>query len=208
MFVKNVRYYTGIVYEFNLPTGWTCPFAKECLVKVDKETGRFENASGRYYCYASKAERFPAVRKRRWANFEFAKKNEKIVLPKDAVAVRIHTSGDFFNQDYFDNWIRTARENPFVEFWAYTKWLRYWEKRLGDIPDNLVLTASRGGKDDYLIDKHGLKNVEVYKTAAEVPDGLPIDTNDDYARKREVRKFALIDNAVISKEKQKKINQK
>lgn len=35
-FVRKKTYYTGVVYEFNLPTGWTCPFANECLVRVDK----------------------------------------------------------------------------------------------------------------------------------------------------------------------------
>lgn len=44
-FVKNTTYYTGVVYEWNLPTGHTCPFALECLVKVNRETGKFENKS-------------------------------------------------------------------------------------------------------------------------------------------------------------------
>lgn len=36
-FIKNTKYYTGIVYEWNLPAGWSCPFAKECKVKVDRD---------------------------------------------------------------------------------------------------------------------------------------------------------------------------
>ena len=38
-FIRNKKYYTGIVYEWNLPTGVTCPFAKECKVSVDRVTG-------------------------------------------------------------------------------------------------------------------------------------------------------------------------
>jgi hypothetical protein len=34
-FVKNTKYYSGVVYEWNLPTGSTCPFAKECKVTID-----------------------------------------------------------------------------------------------------------------------------------------------------------------------------
>ena len=41
-FVKNTKYYRGIVYEFNLPTGTTCPFAKECKVTVDRMSGKFD----------------------------------------------------------------------------------------------------------------------------------------------------------------------
>ena len=41
-FVKNVKYYSGVVYEWNLPTGSTCPFALECKVTVDRTTGKFD----------------------------------------------------------------------------------------------------------------------------------------------------------------------
>ena len=69
---KNTKYYRGIVYEFNLPTGTTCPFAMECKVSVDRYTGKFDIARGQFKCYASSAERFPVVRKLRWDNFEFS----------------------------------------------------------------------------------------------------------------------------------------
>lgn len=203
-FVLNKTYYRGPVYEWNLPTGWTCPYARECLVKVDKTTGKFQNKSDAYKCYAASAERFPGVRKMRWANFEYALKGGKIILPSDARAVRIHMSGDFFNQTYFDNWLNTAMVNPEIEFWAYTKSLKYWVARLQQIPMNLILTASYGGGEDWLIDKHNLKNVKVFRSASEINDGRPIDTNDDYARIPDVN-FALIDNFAIGKKHQKKI---
>ena len=116
-FVKNTKYYTGVVYEWNLPTGHTCPFALECLVKVNRETGKFENKSNAYKCYAAAPERFPGVRNHRWNNYEYVLNGNKPILPKDCKAVRIHASGDFFNQSYFDMWIEIAKENPTVEFW-------------------------------------------------------------------------------------------
>ena len=193
-FTKKTTYYTGAVYEWNLPTGWTCPFADECLVKVDRETGKQENKSKAYKCYAASAERFPTARKSRWDNFEMSRKGQIPPLPKNARAVRIHASGDFYSQAYFDLWLEYASNNPEVEFWAYTKSLKYWVARLGSIPFNLVLTASYGGKDDDLIEKHGLKYslvVDSEKHAADL--NLPVDTNDDIARTPGVI-FALVDN--------------
>ena len=115
-FIRKTTYYTGVVYEWNLPTGWTCPFAAECLVKVDRMTGKFDNQSSAYKCYAGNAERFPAVRDHRWKNFEYVKAGKFPVIPQEAKAVRIHASGDFFSQQYFDMWLLVAKENPEVEF--------------------------------------------------------------------------------------------
>lgn len=109
-FVKNTKYYRGTVYEWNLPTGSTCPFAKECKVTVNRETGKFTNQSNQYRCYAASPERFPAVREHRWKNFEWVRAGNKPVLPKDCKAVRIHASGDFFNQAYFDLWLDVCRQ--------------------------------------------------------------------------------------------------
>ena len=141
-FVKNKKYYSGIVYEWNLPTGTTCPFALECKVVVDRISGKFDVTKGAYRCYAASAERFPAVRNHRWNNFELVKNGGKPTIPKDCKAIRIHASGDFFNQSYFDLWIQLAKENPCVEMWAYTKSLGYWVNRISEIPKNLILTFS------------------------------------------------------------------
>jgi len=190
-FVKNTKYYTGVVYEWNLPTGHTCPFALECLVKVNRETGKFENKSNAYRCYAASPERFPAVREHRWANFEWVKNGNKPIIPKGCKAIRIHASGDFFSQAYFDMWLEIARENPNVEMWAYTKSLNYWVRRISSIPANLTLTASMGGRHDQLIAEYRLKHAIVVKNKSEAL--LPIDYNDDYARIPN-QSFYLLDN--------------
>lgn len=191
-FIRKKGYYTGIVYEWNLPSGHTCPFADECLVKVDRETGKFNDKSQLYKCYSAVQERFPAVRNHRWKNFDFVLDGGVPVIPKNANSIRIHMSGDFYNQHYFDMWLGICKSNPKKEFWAYTKSLNYWVKRIDDIPTNLILTASRGGRHDYLIDKYNLKNVTIIKDKSEATDG-PIDTNDDWARTPNVN-FYLLDN--------------
>jgi hypothetical protein len=196
--IKKNNYYTGEVYEWNLPTGTTCPFAMECKVTVDRLTGKFDIDKGQYRCYAASAERFPGVRNSRWENFESVKNNIKPVIPNKCKSIRIHSSGDFFNQKYFDLWLEIARENPEIEMWAYTKSLNYWVNRINEIPKNLILTASYGGKLDNLINEFNLKNVKVYKSIGEVEDFRPIDNNDDYARMPNIN-FALLDNMLVSK---------
>jgi len=196
--IKKNSYYTGEVYEWNLPTGTTCPFAMECKVTVDRLTGKFDIDKGQYRCYAASAERFPGVRNSRWQNFESVKNNIKPIIPNKCKSIRIHSSGDFFNQQYFDMWLEIAKENTNIEMWAYTKSLNYWVNRINQIPNNLILTASYGGKLDYLIDEFNLKNVKVYKSADDVDDNRPIDFNDDYARMPNIN-FALLDNMLVSK---------
>lgn len=197
-FVKNTKYYDGVVYEWNLPTGTTCPFALECKVVVDRVTGKFDIKRGQYKCYASSSERFPAVRNHRWNNFEFVKNGNVPEIPKDCKAIRIHASGDFFNQKYFDMWLQLAKDNPHIEMWAYTKSVGYWVERINEIPDNFILTASYGGKQDDLIKKHNLKNVMVYSDINSVPSERPIDNNDKWARTKAIN-FALLDNFKIPK---------
>ena len=203
-FVRKSGYYRGVVYEWNLPTGSSCPFAMECKVTVDRVTGKFDVKRGAYRCYAASAERFPAVRNSRWRNYAQALSGQAPKPPKGCNAVRIHMAGDFFNQAYFDLWLGVAEANPEIEFWAYTKSLNYWIARLDRIPDNLILTASYGGRLDHLIERYNLKNVQIYRHPSLVPADRPIDTNDDWARRPHVN-FALIDNNAIGKTKQKQL---
>jgi hypothetical protein len=106
--------------------------------------------------------------------------------------IRIHVSGDFFNQNYFDAWIHVARRNPEVLFYAYTKSLPYWIKRLGRIPQNLKLTASIGGVHDNMISQYNLRSARVVKSIQEAEAlGLPIDHDDSHAYATD-ESFALL----------------
>lgn len=198
-FQKKKTFYPFPVWEFNLPAGHSCPFAKACKLCVDRETGKQTYTGTEYRCYAGSAERFPGVRKSRWENFEAMLKGEPIILPKEITHLRIHSSGDFFSQDYFDKWLQVARDNPNVKFWAFTKSIRFWVARLGQIPENFTLQASYGSIDDDLIEKYHLKFAKVFKDKEEaIRSGLPIDTNDTYAMSG-TQSFALLDNNKYSK---------
>lgn len=198
-----MKYYKGKVYEFNLPAGFSCPQAEVCLVKADRHTGKMKKGPlTEFRCYAAQNERFPSTRDMRWANFDAIKKSTKTqivtliseAIPRNAERVRIHGSGDFFNQRYFDAWLEICRRHPRVLFWAFTKSISLWAKRIEDIPENLIMQASVGGKEDHLIEKYGLKFAKVFPTVEDaLESGLPIDVDDHYACTNN-GSFALVDN--------------
>jgi hypothetical protein len=121
------------------------------------------------------------------------------LLPGTPV-VRIHTGGDFFSQRYFDAWLEVARKRPRTTFYFYTKSLRYWVARLEDVGDshtpgsvpNFVPTASRGGRDDHLIEAHSLRSARVVYSESEADAlGLELD-HDDFHAMRHGPDFALL----------------
>ena len=96
--------------------------------------------------------------------------------------VRVHVSGDYFNQTYFDAWLEVAKNNPTTLFYSYTKALPLWVKRINQIPDNFKLTASYGGTHDHLIPEYCLKYVKVVTSPEDATKlGLPIDHDDTHA---------------------------
>jgi hypothetical protein len=113
-------------------------------------------------------------------------------LPSKGISlVRIHASGDFFNQDYFDAWLIAARKNPQLTFYAYTKMLPLWVRRKGAIPRNFKLVASRGGLHDAMIATHKLRSVTVVFSEAQAKKlRLPLDHDDTLAWKSD-KSFAL-----------------
>ena len=62
------------IYHYSLPSGWTCPGAKSCLTKSNRETGKISDfqipVDGVIFrCYAAMDEaRRPNVRETRWKN--------------------------------------------------------------------------------------------------------------------------------------------
>lgn len=190
------------IYTFSLPAGHSCPFANICLAKADKATGKIQlGKNNEFQCFSATSENmFPNVRKSRWHNFETLRKLDtagmvsviQSNLPSKAQIIRIHVSGDFFSQAYFDAWVLVARANPKIQFYAYTKSIPFWLARAKDIPNNFVLNASVGGKADYLIDAHGLKSARVVFSVKEAKQlGLKIDHDDSLAM-RQGADFALL----------------
>lgn len=199
------------IYIFSLPAGWSCPGAHECKSKavVTKDGVRIKDGPNtKFRCYAASQEvlfsKTYEARQRNFAALRGKRKGRLIEiiqssLPKKAKTVRLHASGDFYSQTYFDAWMEIAKRNPSTIFYAYTKSLPFWVKRKDIIPDNLVLTASFGGKHDGLIDKHNLRYAKVVFSEAEAQAlSLEIDHDDSHAMKPG-KSFALLLHGVQPK---------
>jgi len=203
------------IHVFSLPAGHTCPGARLCLAKADPDTGKITDGKhAEFRCYAASEEcTYGSVRLHRWHNYmtilkacreegqegptKFdAQKIRKLIensLPPGLTHLRIHTSGDFFHQAYFDAWLEVAQRRPDAVFYAYTKSLRFWANRLADIPANFRLTASRGGAFDSLIEKLGLPEVVVvFHPKDALAMHLEIDHDDSHAMAPDREKFALL----------------
>lgn len=177
---------------FDLPAGHSCPFAKLCRSSANRITGRItDGPHTEFRCYAATGEaRSKAARKMRWKNFTTLRKcngaSDMASLISNSLPlssrIRIHSSGDFFSQAYFDAWLMVARQFPERIFYAYTKALPFWVKRLNDIPSNFKLVASYGGVNDNLIAIHELKSCRVVGSEQEAKNlGLELDNDDSHA---------------------------
>jgi len=193
----------GSIATFALPAGHACPFAKDCFSKSDRYTGRItDGPECRFRCYSATNEaRATTVRNARWKNFEMLQAAKTVQgmadliqksLPFGIQYVRLHVAGDFFNETYFKAWLNVALNNPAVIFYAYTKSLSYWVKHRKAIPANFRLVASKGGKQDALIEKYKLVYAEVvFSTEEARRKGLEIDHDDSHAIKAD-KPFALL----------------
>tara|TARA_R100001510_G_C7624806_1_gene184882 strand:- start:278 stop:955 length:678 start_codon:yes stop_codon:yes gene_type:complete len=180
------------VLNFSLPSGYSCPSARDCQSWFNPKTRKMtKGKDAKYTCFATTMQRNPSVMNAWWHNFNLLK---EIRYDVDAMTklitnslyqyskpdyVRIHVSGDFFTAEYFQAWINVANDDKDVKFYAYTKELETVKKYEHMIPDNLILTLSEGGKDDHLLDEINIKKAVVVHD--EKSTTLPIDTNEYHA---------------------------
>lgn len=126
---------------WNLPAVITCPYrTKEC----------------EKFCYAKKAEKaYPTVLPSRERNLaeskkaEFAANMTETILQiakgtkKKNIIVRIHESGDFYNQSYVNAWLEimdNCKADRRIKFIAYTKSFKFFDGV--KLPKNFSLRAS------------------------------------------------------------------
>ena len=184
------------VYSLDLSSGYTCPYAEKCLSRaVVGPDGRAKIVDGpktEFRCFSASQEViYPAVRRSRQRNFDLlrqCKTTDATVqciassMPNNMGICRIHVAGDFFSQMYFDAWMDLAIFHPDILFYAYTKSLPYWIRRINVIPSNFILTASYGGRSDDLINAVGLRYAKVVLSESEADQlQLSIDHDDSHA---------------------------
>ena len=206
------------IYSFDLLSGWACPQADKCMsraILVDGKRRIQDGPNTEFRCFSASQEVvYTNVYNLRANNFEAIRlivisamsDQQKIdhiakvlqsAMPKNAGIIRIHVAGDFFNRLYFQAWLKVAQQNPSILFYAYTKALNHWmdnRSLVNSIP-NIVLTASRGGRLDNLIDQFQLREAIVFNTTEEADDfNLPVDDDDSHAAIPDNRNesFALV----------------
>ena len=197
----------GDIPTLSLPAGHSCPFAKDCRSCAIRnprkrhdigDKRKFIIQDGKdtqFRCYTAIEEVLRKnVRNSRWFNFFLIQSAIQKGLPDTVMLIerslpkawgrptRAHVAGDFFHQLYFDAWMEVARRHPDRLFYAYTKALPFWVKRLGSIPANFKLTASYGGTHDWMISAYGLKACRVVESIEEAQRlGLELDHDDSLA---------------------------
>ena len=184
------------IYSLDLLSGYSCPSANECLSKaiiVDGKRKIKDGPNTKFRCFSASQEvQYNGVYNLRKHNFDTLRGlhvNDMIhelnqAMPDNLGICRIHVAGDFFNSDYMFAWINMAMMHPDRLFYAYTKSLKYLLKyrEYTEQVHNLVLTASRGGRDDSLIKSEMLREAIVVFSEAEAEEkGLTIDHDDSHA---------------------------
>lgn len=186
------------IYSLDLLAGWSCPGAKDCLSKVvviDDKRKIQDGPTCVFRCYAASGEvRLPATYNLHKHNFDLLKSCKSVKqmvdllessMPTNLGILRWHSSGGIFNRTYFKAMTEVARNHPNRWFYTYLKNLKVLEgvdmidPASGVYLDNFMLTASRGGKYDHLIEPLGLRDVVVINYPEEAT--REIDDDDSHA---------------------------
>ena len=208
---------------FSLPSGWTCPGAKDCHSRAHRDTGKIKDGKHtEFRCFQASAEAvYPSLRNAVWHNMDLLDAILKDINVKqkwkamadliceslpEADIYRVHVGGDYFNYDYLIAWAEVARRHPERIFYSYTKSVHLWalfpkctDGTRAGIPPNLILTASRGGHFDSKIEENAFKCAEVVFSKQEAKDkGLEIDSDDEHAAFGK-KNFALLLHGVQPK---------
>lgn len=181
---------------FSLPAGKTCPGADQCksMAILDSNGKRTiqDGTNTLFRCFAASSEvQYDQVFNNRADNLSMivdAMKNGSAAdlinnsiqhhRTKSIELVRIHESGDFFSGAYLDAWIEVAQRNHDLKFYFYTKSLQLFLYL--KLPENLYLTASKGGKFDHLIDHFQRYSVVVADEQEAQSLGLEVDHDDSH----------------------------
>ena len=183
----------SFIRTWSIPAAYTCPSANLCQSFANRETGKIRDGKNTLFrCFSATSEQiFPSVRKARWHNFELLKACKssgemaeliQSSIPSNTSYIRVHVSGDFYNEMYFNAWLMVARNNPSLVLYGYTKQIHFLVKYKKQIPSNFRFTASWGGLHDNLINKHKLISAKVVYSLNEAENlGLEIDHDDSKA---------------------------
>ncbi len=119
--------------SLSLLAGWSCPQANLCKAKVNLVTKKLEDGPEQVYrCFSASQEvLFKEVFNQRKHNFDLLRSlktaDEMAALiqaslpnPKKKI-IRLHVSGDIFNEQYYLALVKVAENNPNLLFYTYKK---------------------------------------------------------------------------------------
>ena len=196
---------------FNLPAGKTCPGASLCkafAVKGSDGKTRVQDGSETVFrCFAASSEaQYPATFAARAHNLQTIVEalqvggvdgaadliNQGIQTnrTKSTKLGRIHESGDFFGLGYLMAWVKVAEQNPDLKFYCYSKSLDLFINL--ELPSNFYLTASYGGKFDYLIDEGFFTRYSKVVMNDSEAEGLGLEVDHDDSHCFGDKPFALL----------------
>lgn len=93
----------------------------------------------------------------------------EIASKRKLTAFRIHDSGDFMSMMYALQWFKVCEALPHIQFYAYTKMVPMFKGALAsEIPSNLSLIYSYGGKWDDQIDPETDRHSKVFPSHADM----------------------------------------
>ena len=199
--VNNTKLKNTLTFSKN--SGITCPGANECkAMAVMNEEGersvkRFKDT--KFTCYSASLEAlYPSLYNLTRHNTsllnEYIKKDDFNGLvqcfnvslnkkrSKNINLVRWNQSGDIYSRFELEALKKVCELNKDLTFYFYSKNLILYPSNRS-IPKNMKITASYGGKYDYLIDRGYFKRFSkvVFSTNEAKLYNLPIDTDDTHA---------------------------
>lgn len=199
------------VVGFDIPAGYTCPAADICKTFASVKNGKQIKGKNQIFnCYAANIETaFKNSRLAHWHNFNLIKnlnKDEikKLIaesLPKTVKIIRIHSSGDYFKESYFNAWLEFAIENPNITLFGYTKILKYVITKK---PANFKLVYSHGGIYDKEAQALGVPTCKVVEYSDEsICKDKELDADEDYNLIMNQKSFTLNLHGVQAKNRKK-----
>ena len=110
-------------------------------------------------CYALKPQlRFPKVLQYRERMLERSKQDsftQEVIdeiqqFKKPIEAVRLHSSGEFYSQDYINKWFTIAKQLPKQKFYAFTKRKKDFDfSKLESLPNVVIIDSLKFGGLNY-----------------------------------------------------------
>lgn len=195
-----------LVNAYSLASGYTCPGAKDCLSRADRNTGKIKDL-GEFRCYMASLEAvYPSLREMVWHNTMVMKSHRGIeaivkLIERSLInhkpefisgfrgVMRPHIGGDFFSKEYAMAMNAFAHKHKQMLVYCYTKSPHFFHKE--DIAPNFIINVSSGGQFDHLNSYFNEAHIVYSREEAEEMD-LVIDHDDNTAMDPQSGDFAIL----------------